>query len=150
MECRCGKRISRYMKGTCMACRYRARVQKEDEKAGGEGEKKLKIIVDVAKLPKPYLPPTLPMKIGEVVPDYQTTKYSDFHSDYEGEEARERQRRGAANNHLTRPYTKDEDEKILIMAAEGMTCSMIAAKLDRRPAGVKQRINKLKRREKET
>lgn len=30
MECRCGKRISRYLKGTCMACRYNAMLQKKE------------------------------------------------------------------------------------------------------------------------
>ena len=46
-----------------------------------------------------------------------------------------------------RPF--EEDEMILSMYEEGKTCTMIAAKLNRRPMGVKQRIYKLKKREKE-
>lgn len=152
MECRCGKRISRYMKGTCMTCRYNAMLQKKSAGtcSGQEkAKKKPRIIVNVSELQKPYLPPTLPVKIGEVVPDHEVAKHNSFFSDFSCEGNEEHRRRGRENNALTRPYTEAEDEKILRMDAEGMTCTQIAAQLNRRPAGVRQRINKLKKREKE-
>lgn len=152
MECRCGKRISRYLKGTCMACRYNAMLQKKNAGtcSGQEkAKKKPRIIVNVSELPKPYLPPTLPVKIGEVVQDHEVAKHNSFFSDFNCESSEEHRRRGRANNATTRPYTEEEDEMILSMYEDGKTCTMIAAKLDRRPMGVKQRINKLKRREKE-
>lgn len=152
MECRCGKRISRYMKGTCMACRYNAILQKKSAGtcSGQEkAKKKARIIVNVSELPKPYLPPTLPVKIGEVVPDHEVAKHNSFFSDFNCESSEEHRRRGRANNASTRPYTEAEDKMILGMDAEGMTCTQIAVQLNRRPAGVRQRINKLKKREKE-
>lgn len=152
MECRCGKRISRYMKGTCMACRYNAMLQKKSAGMSHEQEKakkKPRIIVNISELPKPYLPPTLPVKIGEVVPDHEVAKHNSFFSDFNCESSEEHRRRGRANNALTRPYTEAEDEMILGMDTEGMTCTQIAVQLNRRPAGVRQRINKLKKREKE-
>ena len=112
-------------------------------------KKKPRIIVNVSELPKPYLPPTLPVKIGEVVPDHEVAKHNSFFSDFNCEGNEEHRRRGRENNALTRPYTEAEDEKILRMDAEGMTCTQIAAQLNRRHAGVRQRINKLKKREKE-
>ena len=105
--------------------------------------------MNVSKLPKPYLPPTLPVKIGEVVPDHEVAKHNSFFLDFNCESSEEHRRRGRANNALTRPYTEAEDEMILGMDAEGMTCTQIAVQLNRRPAGVRQRINKLKKREKE-
>lgn len=150
MKCGCGKQISRHLKGTCMACRYIAAKQKKSAGSGrAETKKKPRIIVKVSDLPKPYLPPTLPVKIGEVVPDHEVAKHNSFFLDFNCEGSEEHRRRGRANNALTRPYTEAEDEMILSMDAEGMTCTQIAAQLNRRPAGVRQRINKLKKREKE-
>ena len=152
MKCGCGKQISRHMKGTCMACRYNNVMQKKsaDPCSVQEKEKKKpRIIVNVSKLPKPYLQPTLPVKIGEVVPDHEAAKYNSFYFDFNSEAGEEYRAKGRANNVVTRPYTEEEDEMILSMYEEGKTCTMIAAKLNRRPMGVKQRIYKLKKREKE-
>lgn len=135
-----------------MECRYNAMLQKKSTGtcSGQEkAKKKPRIIVNVSELPKPYLPPTLPVKIGEVVPDHEVAKHNSFFSDFNCESSEEHRRRGRANNALTRPYTEAEDEMILSMDAEGMTCTQIAVQLNRRPAGVRQGINKLKKREKE-
>ena len=50
--CSCGRPISRYLKGRCMACRYR------DHK-----QKKIRLKVDPKRLPVPQLAPTKPVRI---------------------------------------------------------------------------------------
>lgn len=52
MKCRCGRIISRHLKGTCMACRYANMKQKP------KGAK-----VNPRRLPVPRLEPTRPARI---------------------------------------------------------------------------------------
>ena len=52
MKCRCGRIISRHLKGTCMACRY------ADMKQKPKGVK-----VNPRRLPVPRLEPTRPVRI---------------------------------------------------------------------------------------
>lgn len=58
MKCGCGRTISRHMKGTCMACRYKS------IKRTPKGIK-----VDPFRLPVPRMQPSRPMRIDSKIVD---------------------------------------------------------------------------------
>ena len=142
MRCSCGKIISRYMKGKCMACRYK-------EKLGGGMEKKpvrLKIKIPIDRLPKPPLPRTRPVRIGEVVSDKDTWKYirqmgpteSQVRSARRGREISTKARR-------INQWTPEKDEELLRLRADGKTYDEIVTITGRTRSAVEHRLVLLKK-----
>jgi hypothetical protein len=137
MKCECGKIISRYMKGKCMACRYK-------EKLGGVWRVRLKIPID--RLPKPPLPPTRPVRIGEVVSDKDIWKYirqmgpteSQVRSARRGLEISTKARR-------INQWTPEKDEELLGLRAEGKTYDEIVTITGRTRSAVEHRLGLLKK-----
>jgi hypothetical protein len=137
MKCECGKIISRYMKGKCMACRYK-------EKLGGAWRVRLKIPID--RLPKPPLPPTRPVRIGEVVSDKDIWKYirqmgpteSQVRSARRGREISTKARR-------INQWTPEKDEELLGLRAEGKTYDEIVTITGRTRSAVEHRLGLLKK-----
>ena len=137
MRCSCGKIISRYMKGKCMACRYK-------EKLGGVGRVRLKIPID--RLPKPPLPPTRPVRIGEVVSDKDIWKYirqmgpteSQVRSARRGQEISTKARR-------MNQWTPERDEELLRLRAAGKSYSEIVEITGRTLSAVEHRLGLLKK-----
>ena len=142
MKCECGKIISRYMKGKCMTCRYK-------EKLGGGMEKKqmpVRLKIPIDRLPKPPLPPTRPVRIGEVVSDKDIWKYirqmgpteSQVRSARRGREISTKARR-------INQWTPEKDEELLRLRAEGKSYNEIVEITGRTLSAVEHRLGLLKK-----
>lgn len=134
MKCDCGKPISTRMNGKCMACRYKA----------ARAMRRPRILVDIAKLPKPKLPPTKPVKIGEVVPMHYVNSLSETLRYPTSEERKER---GMDKNRKPRSdaYTPELDDRIWELYNEGKKYWEIGKAVGRTEKAIGTRISKLKK-----
>lgn len=142
MKCECGKIISRHMEGKCMACRYK-------EKLGGGMEKKQKPVrlkIPIDRLPKPPLPRTRPVRIGEVVSDKDIWKYIRQMGPTESQVRSARKgRQISARAKKVNAWTPEKDEELLGLRAEGKTYDEIVTITGRTRSAVEHRLGLLKK-----
>lgn len=141
MRCKCGAFVSWRMQGECLACRYE-RIRNPEKEAANELEKKrIRVRLDIAKLPKPILPATKPYR-GWGPEDFELKRIY---------EAAKRQRK--MQRQLTeqakqvkngkKMFTPEEDAAIRRLSKEGKSLKEIAQKLGRPYASVAARKKKL-------
>ena len=101
----------------------------------------MKIKVNIERMPEPYLKPTKPVKIGEVVPKTSINIYLDAMSNEKKDQAR---RRGQESRQKTlNLYTKEQEEQIIRMYQEGYNDSQIAEKLGRGKDAIRLKLHSL-------
>ena len=124
-----------------MACRYK-------EKLGGMEKKKMpvRLKIPIDRLPKPPLPPTRPVRIGEVVSDKDIWKYirqmgpteSQVRSARRGREISTKARR-------INQWTPEKDEELIRLRAEGKSYAEIVEITGRSLNAVEHRLIRLKK-----
>ena len=130
-----------------MACRYK-------ENLGGMEKKQMpvRLKIPIDRLPKPPLPPTRPVRIGEVVSASEAAHLSAEIGEWKKDNKafRESARRGRLHSlHKAgiKPWTAEEEQKVLALRAEGKTVSDIATIIGRTPSGVEHRLGLMRRRQ---
>lgn len=108
--------------------------------------------VNPRALPKPLLEPTRAVRIGEVVSASEAAHLSAEIGEWKKDNKafRESTRRGRLHSlHKAgiKPWTAEEEQRVLALRAEGKTVSDIATIIGRTPSGVEHRLGLMRRRQ---
>ncbi len=145
MKCKCGKLISGHLHGMCLECRYKRL----------RAPKGIRLKIPADRLPKPPLTATKPVRIGEVVPDWQVmpmmaeygfNKPMFGNQDMSPEMAKARACRG--RKHASRKrneWTPEKDAELVRLRHEGKSYSDIQSITGRSLRAIEHRLIKLRK-----
>ena len=110
-------------------------------------EKKPRLKIPIDRLPKPPLPPTRPVRIGEVVSDHEVRGLI-YQMAGQTEAQKASCKKGCENGARARKvnaWTPEKDEELLRLRAEGKSYSEIAEITGRSLNAVEHRLIRLKK-----
>lgn len=135
---KCGRLVSRYLKGECLACRYRAA---RSRAVGRETKKTMRIKVDVSRLPVPPRPATKGYR-GLTAEDRTLKMLYEAAKRQQGQKARHGSRK--KEYHPNNRFSEEEDARIREMMEAGATIREIADALGRPYSSVVARRKRLR------